>query len=148
MERGAAGGVARPVSRRQSHAYGVYPEQGLSCAQGGPSHRHLRAAAYHGGEALPLRPYLLQEYFLAAYLARALNEGKVERWDLPREFRRRRWTSFGQLLALESGNLAPLRSMEGRSWEARHSSPAVLAFDYWLRALEEGQPLLLPRACK
>jgi len=87
----------------------------------------------------------LQEYFLAAHLARALAEGKADRWDLPMvsletlEF-------LGQILVIDS-KPAALRSLEtilgGENLRA-----AVLAFAYWLRALVQDLPAPAPSRVK
>jgi len=88
----------------------------------------------------------LQEYFLAAYLARALLEGKLERWDMPR-VSRETLDFLGQILALEPQIKVALRSLEtllgGETLRA-----AVLAFDYWLVALEHGHPVPAPSRVK
>ncbi len=84
----------------------------------------------------------LQEYFLAAHLARALVEGKVDRWDLPR-VSQETLDFLGQILTLEPQSPAALRSMEAiLGGEVLRA--AVLAFAYWLLALEQGHPVPAP----
>ncbi len=85
----------------------------------------------------------LQEYFLAAHLKRALVEGQVARWDLPR-VSRETLDFLGQLLALEPRPEA-LRSLEA-ILGGECLAAAVLAFAYWLRALEQGHPVPAPQA--
>jgi WD40 repeat protein len=88
----------------------------------------------------------LQEYFLAAHLARALVEGKVEHWDLP-GVSEETVDFLGQILALEPQATTALRSMEailgGETLQA-----AVLAFEYWMLALDQGHPVPAPTRVK
>ncbi|HEX8702735.1 MAG TPA: TIR domain-containing protein [Myxococcaceae bacterium] len=87
----------------------------------------------------------LQEYFLAAYLARALIEEKVSLWDLPM-VSRETLDFLGQILDTSSQPLA-LRTLEkilgGETLRA-----AVLSFAYWLRANEQGLPVPAPTRVK
>ncbi|HYO51816.1 TIR domain-containing protein, partial [Archangium sp.] len=87
----------------------------------------------------------LQEYFLAAHLARALVEGRVDRWDMPR-VSRETLDFLGQILALEP-QPAALRSLEA-ILGGENLRAAVLAFAYWLRALVQGLPVPTPARVK
>ena len=92
----------------------------------------------------------LQEFFLAKYLLRALVEGDLAAWDMPMasvetlDF-------LGQLLQLAPAGtgLAALNQLLGgdatTSGEPRTNVRAsllagVMAFRYWLRAIEQGYP--------
>jgi len=83
----------------------------------------------------------LQEFFLAGYLARALRERAGQRWDLPMpsletiDF-------LGQVLAWERspGDIATLNAILGGDC----LPAAMIAFRYWLRALEKDLPLPQP----
>jgi len=84
----------------------------------------------------------LQEYFLAAYLTRALVEGQVDRWNLP-SVSRETLDFLGQILALESQQSAALHSLETILGGEQVQS-AVLAFAYWLHALTQEFPAPTP----
>jgi WD40 repeat protein len=79
----------------------------------------------------------LQEYFLARYLCRALEEGRGERWqmDLPS---RETLDFLGQMLELQ-GERAPLKALAA-VLEGDHRKAARLAFAYWVMAAERGYP--------
>ncbi|WP_224362127.1 eIF2A-related protein [Hyalangium versicolor] len=83
----------------------------------------------------------LQEYFLAVYLQRALLEGKIDRWDLP-GFSWETLDFLGQLLE-QRPNTPALRTLE-RVLGGESPSAAIMAFAYWLRALEHGYPTPSP----
>jgi uncharacterized protein YjbI with pentapeptide repeats len=88
----------------------------------------------------------LQEYFLAAYLKRALAEGKRERWAL--EGVSRETVDFlGQMLVLEPQPTAAMRTMEA-ILGGENLSAAVLAFAYWTHALAQGYPMPTPARVK
>jgi len=87
----------------------------------------------------------LQEYFLAAHLARALREGQVEAWALPR-VSRETLDFLGQILQLDPDK-ASLATLE-KILEGDVLSAAVLGFDYWLRALDQGTPAPAPKRVK
>jgi uncharacterized protein YjbI with pentapeptide repeats len=84
----------------------------------------------------------LQEYFLAAHLARALVEGKLDRWELP-GVSRETLDFLGQILVLEPQQAAALRSLE-KLLGGERVQAAVLAFAYWLRALTQSFPAPTP----
>ncbi|HZH13345.1 MAG TPA: TIR domain-containing protein [Archangium sp.] len=88
----------------------------------------------------------LQEYFLATYLVRALVEGKVDRWDLPRVVSRETLEFLGQILAIEP-QPAAMRALEA-ILAGENLRAAVLAFAYWLRAIELGLPVPAPTRVK
>ena len=103
----------------------------------------LRSDAESNGEvrsAFRFAHTSLQEFFLAAYLWHALREGDVARWALPM-VSLETLDFLGQLLAIESGadREKCLRSLE-RVLEGGELLAAVLAFRYWLRAVETGLP--------
>ena len=88
----------------------------------------------------------LQEYFLAAYLKRALVEGKLERWELESAT----WETvdfLGQMLVLEPQPTVALRAMES-ILGGENLNAAVLAFAYWMRALAQGYPAPTPSRVK
>jgi uncharacterized protein YjbI with pentapeptide repeats len=87
----------------------------------------------------------LQEYFLAAHLVRALSEGRLERWDLP-GVSRETLDFLGEMLTLDPqpAALSALEAMLG----GERPRAAVLAFAYWLRALEQGYPAPSPARVK
>jgi uncharacterized protein YjbI with pentapeptide repeats len=90
----------------------------------------------------------LQEYFLAAYLARALREERLDRWDLPR-VSRETLDFLGQILALEPQPAVPrLMGSMGEILGGERLDAAVLAFDYWLRALAQGFLVPAPKRVK
>jgi uncharacterized protein YjbI with pentapeptide repeats len=82
-----------------------------------------------------------QEYFLARYLARALAEGKPERWSLPMASAET-LDFLGQLLRREPGEkaLTTLTTILGSD----DTKAAILAFNYWLLALEKDYPEPVP----
>ena len=83
----------------------------------------------------------LQEFFLASFLARALREGKGERWDLPMpsletlEF-------FGQILQWgnPAAELQTLNAILGDDCVRA----STIGFEYWLLALEKNLPAPAP----
>ena len=87
----------------------------------------------------------LQEYFLAAHLARALREERLERWDLPM-VSRETLDFLGQILLNEPQPVAP--RLMGELLGGEQLDAAVLAFAYWLRALAQGFPVPKPTRVK
>ena len=87
----------------------------------------------------------LQEYFLAAYLARALIEGNLDQWNLP-EVSWETLDFLGQILDIKH-DLKALRSLE-TILGSDVLQAAVLAFAYWLRAIEQGFPVPAPARIK
>ncbi|WP_395855197.1 TIR domain-containing protein [Cystobacter fuscus] len=87
----------------------------------------------------------LQEYFLAAHLLRALTEGRLEQWNLPM-VSQETLDFLGELLALEPQRTA-LRALETLLGGERPRA-AVLAFAYWLRAVQQGYPEPSPTRVK
>ncbi|WP_044188257.1 TIR domain-containing protein, partial [Hyalangium minutum] len=88
----------------------------------------------------------LQEYFLATYLKRALEEGKLERWALEEVS----WETvdfLGQLMEWERDPKKALSAMES-ILGGDTLSAAGLAFAYWMRALEQGYPAPTPARVK
>lgn len=79
----------------------------------------------------------LQEYFLAAYLVRALKDKADERWDMPMASRET-LDFLGQMLAIGAGGSA-LQSME-RILASDCLPAAYLAFQYWLQAVRHNHP--------
>jgi WD40 repeat protein len=85
----------------------------------------------------------LQEYFLARYLCRALEEGRGERWQM--ELPTRETLNFlGQLLALQ-GDPASLKALAA-VLEGHQPQAIRLAFTYWVRAAEHHYPE--PASCR
>ncbi len=84
----------------------------------------------------------LQEYFLAAYLVRALKEKADERWDMPM-VSRETLEFLGQILRVETSRAA-LESLE-RVLGASCLPAACLAFQYWQEALKYGHPEPQPK---
>lgn len=84
----------------------------------------------------------LQEYFLAAYLVRALKDKADERWDMPM-VSRETLDFLGQILRVENSSAA-VQSLE-RILGADCLPAACLAFQYWLDAVQQGHPEPDPR---
>jgi WD40 repeat protein len=82
-----------------------------------------------------------QEYFLARYLVRALSDCKAECWSLP-EVSKETLDFLGQMLRQESNGtiLETLSLILGRN----DSKATILAFNYWLLAIEKGYPQPTP----
>jgi hypothetical protein len=83
----------------------------------------------------------LQEFFLASYLARALRERAASRWDLPMPSAET-LDFFGQILAWERSttDLETLNTILGGACQRA----AVVAFRYWLTAIEKNLPAPQP----
>ncbi|MBE2286506.1 MAG: TIR domain-containing protein [Prosthecobacter sp.] len=79
----------------------------------------------------------LQEYFLAAHLVRALREQAPAAWDLPL-VSLETFEFLGQILILEPTPQA-IESM-GRVLGGDCVPAALLAFKYWLHAIQKGYP--------
>jgi hypothetical protein len=88
----------------------------------------------------------LQEYFLAAYLARALLEGKPERWTVE-DVSRETLDFLGEILVLDPQRTVALRTL-GVLLEGERPQAAELAFAYWLRALRREFPVPRPKRVK
>jgi WD40 repeat protein/uncharacterized protein YjbI with pentapeptide repeats len=88
----------------------------------------------------------LQEYFLAAHLKRALDDGKLSRWALP-DLSWETLDFLGQLLELEPKPSVALRSLE-TLLGGEELQLARLAFAYWVRALPQGFPVPSPSQVK
>lgn len=79
----------------------------------------------------------LQEYFLASHLARALREKALVSWDLPM-VSLETFDFLGQILELEPAPQA-IASM-GLVLGGDLAPAALLAFRYWLHAIQKGYP--------
>ncbi len=79
----------------------------------------------------------LQEFFLAGYLVRALRESRSDRWDLP-VVSVETLDFVGQILKLEPSrrSMQTLNGLLGGDC----LDAAVIAFRYWLRAIEQEMP--------
>ncbi|MGV3662098.1 MAG: pentapeptide repeat-containing protein [Prosthecobacter sp.] len=84
----------------------------------------------------------LQEYFLAAHLARALKEETDKYWDMP-IVTRETLDFLGQILRVEASSAA-LQSLE-RILGAACLPAACLAFQYWQEAIDHGYPEPQPK---
>ncbi|HEX8825948.1 MAG TPA: TIR domain-containing protein, partial [Archangium sp.] len=87
----------------------------------------------------------LQEYFLAAHLARALAEERGDRWHLSM-VSRETLDFLGQILVNEPQPAAP--RLMGELLGGECLDAAVLAFAYWLRAIAQGFPVPTPKRVK
>ena len=79
----------------------------------------------------------LQEYFLARYLKRALDENRPDDWRLPM-VSLETLDFLGEMLAGDK-SLTAIRTLEGILSEHRERA-TLLAFRYWLRAAEKDWP--------
>ncbi|WP_224364956.1 NACHT and WD40 repeat domain-containing protein [Hyalangium versicolor] len=89
----------------------------------------------------------LQDYFLASYLARALIEGRTERWAALPNLSWGTFAFLGEMLAVDPQQPTALRTLEA-ILGGETVSAARLAFRYWLVALEEGWPTPAPTRVK
>ncbi|HTI70514.1 MAG TPA: TIR domain-containing protein [Candidatus Limnocylindria bacterium] len=84
----------------------------------------------------------LQEYFLAAYLVRALNEKRTGAWDIPM-ISIETLDFVGQILTLKSAR--PSLPVLNDILRGKDLRAVLLAFRYWLRAIEMGWPEPAPQ---
>ena len=107
--------------------------------------KNLRTATFvlrpdNSAEDFRFAHFSIQEYFVAAYLVRALTSGQIERWSMPMPTRET-IRFVGELLSL----LRPQKLKKAMAaleaiLNSYRSQASELTFQYWLTAIQSGFP--------